>query len=131
MSDFGKANADVLAFLNGIVRDCKSAAADITEELGKRTKALSEQKLLPLRFERKKWSKKRMPKHLHEDVKIFKSKKTGRVQVGGGKATGSLWHLVNDGTYRSRPTHFMDEVLSEITSEIPSIVESKGKKLGG
>jgi len=37
-----------------------------------------------------------------------------RVRVRGGKHTGTLWHIVNNGTYRSKATHFMDKAIADV-----------------
>lgn len=40
------------------------------------------------------------------------------VSIRGGKKTGTLWHLVNDGTLHSRPTHFLDRAIKQMDENI-------------
>lgn len=42
-------------------------------------------------------------------------------KVMGGKKTGTLWHLVNDGNLHSQPTHFMDNAMQKLDSNIDKI----------
>jgi len=56
-----------------------------------------------------------------DDVKISTRKdRNGNLvaRVQGGKKTGSLWHLVNDGNLHSQPTHFMDDALKSLDGSI-------------
>lgn len=59
-----------------------------------------------------------------DDVKV--SIRTGKwgdryVRVMGGKRTGTLWHLVNDGTLHTQGTHFMDRALARLDGDIDEI----------
>jgi len=59
-----------------------------------------------------------------DDVKrTIKTNKWGEkyVSVRGGKMTGTLWHLVNDGNLHSTPTHFMDNAIAKFDREIDKI----------
>lgn len=72
-------------------------------------------------------------KHMADEVQITNKKdefgeRTTRVQ--GGKHTGSLWHLVNDGTYKSNATHFMDKAMAEAEPEIQAIIDAGLSKVG-
>lgn len=42
-------------------------------------------------------------------------------KVMGGKKTGTLWHLVNDGNLHSNPTHFMDNALKKLDKDIDKV----------
>lgn len=52
--------------------------------------------------------------HMHEDVKLRGNKSKGFMTIGGGKMTGTLWHIVNDGTYQSTGIHFIEKALDEM-----------------
>lgn len=70
--------------------------------------------------------------HMADDVVIKSGKdKFGHMycKVGGGKQTGTLWHLLNDGTYKNAPTHFMDNVVSETNSECEIVVDNELRKV--
>ena len=72
--------------------------------------------------------------HMADDVTI----KTGKdkygyryAKVGGGKRTGTLWHIVNDGTYKNRATHFMDNAISQSESEVQAIIDQELRRALG
>ena len=75
--------------------------------------------------------KKRIP-HMKDDVEYeLKTSRTGEryVSIRGGKKTGKLWHLVNDGHVAEDGTvvsgnHFIDKAVSQSEKEIESIVDS-------
>lgn len=78
-------------------------------------------------------------KHMADDVHInvAKNKYGDKVlKVQGGKKTGTLWHIVNDGSYnkqvgkRNRATHFIDDALKEAESEIEAIIDDELQKAG-
>ena len=70
--------------------------------------------------------------HMADDVeyKLKSSRAMGRyVSVGGGKSTGTLWHLVNDGHAAEDGTYvpgtfFIEKSLSKSDEEINSIIDS-------
>ena len=66
-------------------------------------------------------------KHLSEDVKRYK--KGQKIQIGGGPETAGLWHIVNDGTYRSKAYHFMEKVINEVNSRSDEAWEAGRKEL--
>lgn len=76
--------------------------------------------------------KKKRMKHMQDDVKHkVKTSKTGEryVSVGGGKKTGSLWHLVNNGHVAEDGTvvagkHFIEAAITQSNEEIESIIDS-------
>lgn len=68
--------------------------------------------------------------HTYQDVKKTHSKKYGYIAIGGGGLTGTLWHIINDGTYRSRATHFIDAVLANLDGKADEVFEKTFKKLG-
>lgn len=43
------------------------------------------------------------------------------VSIRGGKKTGTLWHIVNDGTLHSRGTHFLDRAMKQMDDNIDRI----------
>ena len=56
-----------------------------------------------------------------DDVKVSTRKDIDgnlSARVQGGKWTGTLWHLVNDGHLHSQPTHFMDDALKSLDGDI-------------
>lgn len=67
----------------------------------------------------------RRTKHLYQDIVVtIKKDEFGEkvLRVGGGWSTGTLWHLVNDGTYRTQPTHFMDKIIKKAEKEFDEIL---------
>lgn len=66
--------------------------------------------------------------HMADDVviKIGKDKYGYRyAKVCGGPKTGTLWHIVNDGTYKNKATHFMDDAISATEKEIEEIIDQE------
>lgn len=79
-------------------------------------------------------AKLRRPRDIHmaDDVVIRSGKdKYGYryVKVQGGKSTGTLWHIVNDGTFRNTATHFMDNAMSQAETDIQSIIDEELRKV--
>lgn len=67
-------------------------------------------------------------KHMADDVnyRIVKDRYGGKVaRIRGGRKTGTKWHLVNDGTYRSKATHFIDTAMKQSDEEIEQIFEEE------
>jgi HK97 gp10 family phage protein len=61
-----------------------------------------------------------------DDVKLsIRTDKYGDkyAKVMGGKKTGTLWHIVNDGNLHSQPTHFLDDVMKSLDDNIDAIWE--------
>jgi len=72
-------------------------------------------------------------KHMADDVQasVVKDKFGDRTaRIRGGRRTGTKWHLVNDGTYRSRATHFIDKALQQSEPEIEQILDDELRKAG-
>lgn len=72
-------------------------------------------------------------KHMADDVIVRTVKDVyGHkvVRVRGGRKTGTLWHIVNDGTYRSKATHFIDNATYRADTEINNILEEEMAKEG-
>ncbi len=70
--------------------------------------------------------------HMCDDVVVRTGKDTYGyrfAKVGGGKRTGTKWHLVNDGTYVTDPTHFMDNAIKDSELEIARIIDTELKKV--
>lgn len=117
-----KDNFDV--WLGNIVKDSEKAVEDVANELGNVAVAEMERRLLILKRKGKVPISRGV--HMYQDVKKVKSKKYGYISIGGGKKTATLYHLVNDGTYRTFPTHFMDSVINDLDSKIDTIWDRKG-----
>ncbi|WP_291568547.1 HK97-gp10 family putative phage morphogenesis protein [Clostridium sp. UBA2485] len=67
-------------------------------------------------------------KHMVDDIQVSVRKdKDGDyvARVRGGKKTGRKWHLVNDGTYKTDATHFMDRSIAESDAEIEAIIDEE------
>ena len=114
-------------WIESIHEDGKNAVIEVTEELAKITKEESEKELQKLQRTTK--LPKGRKKHMYQDVIITRSKRYKKVEVGGGRETGSLWHIVNDGTYRTKATHFMSNIINRIESVAEAAWEKAGRKL--
>lgn len=58
-----------------------------------------------------------------DDVKVSVITVNGRkvARVYGGKKTGTLWHLVNDGTLHAMGIHFIDGALARLDGSIDKL----------
>ena len=103
---------NIKVWLSDVESDIQGAAIETIEEYGDLAKSIAEKELFALRRDGK--LPVRRGKHMYQDVKVSKNKKKGRVTVGGGKLTGTLWHIVDEGTYNTDATHFIDKILNAL-----------------
>jgi HK97 gp10 family phage protein len=106
-------------FLNGISAESKEAERKMLKEAGEQVKKYVVANLNKHRRELAKRYKGRPA--MADDVKISTRKdRNGNLtaKVQGGKWTGTLWHLVNDGHLHAQPTHFMDNALKSLDNDI-------------
>ena len=115
------------AWIEGIGRDGENVTINVADKIGDYTKEEAERQLK--RIQRKGKLPKNRKVHMYQDVKKVISKKYGYVSIGGGKITGTLWHIVNDGSYRTKATHFIQAILNSVDKEIDRIWEQEGKVL--
>ncbi|HBT17792.1 MAG TPA: hypothetical protein DEB05_12655 [Firmicutes bacterium] len=118
-------NEDTLeSYLNGIVKDTEKTEKEMLTEAGNRVKEYIVESLnkhrraLAVRYKGR--------PAMADDVKVsVRTDKYGEkyARVSGGKKTGTLWHLVNDGNLYSQPTHFMDEAMNKLDDNIDDIWE--------
>lgn len=116
------------AWIEGVGKEGENVVLTVVSALGDYAKKESERQLK--HFQRKGKLPKSRNVHMYQDVKKVTSKKYGYVSIGGGRYTGTLWHIVNDGTYRNRALHFIDAVLKMIDLEVERIWDDKGRGLG-
>lgn len=116
--DYREHNEDALeTYLSSIVSDAEKTEKEMLQEASVKVKELvvaslnKHKRTLAARYKGR--------PAMADDVKINKSKGIAKIQ--GGKMTGTLWHLVNDGNLHSTPTHFMDEALSRLDGSIDKV----------
>ena len=121
--DYREYNDDTLeAYLSGILNDSEDTEAKMLKEAGEKVKAFV---IADLNKHRRALSTRYKGRPaMADDVKI--SIRTapygGRyARVMGGKMTGTLWHLVNDGNLHSTATHFMDGALANLDGDIDQV----------
>lgn len=123
-----KESEELEVFLKRIVKDSQYAVIETAKDMAKITKKKAENRLKDIQRDGK------LPKsrtvHMYQDVGVFNKPSKDRVEVGGKKETGKLWHIVNDGTYRSRPTHFIDWTLQDVDKEIDKVFNKNAKRSG-
>lgn len=110
------------AFLGQITTACEKTEKIILKESGQAIKRHVVDNLSAIR------SKDNEDGHIHmaDDVVVSTRKDEfgyNVVRVHGGKNTGTLWHLVNDGTYKTQATHFMDNAMESAEAEIEAIID--------
>jgi HK97 gp10 family phage protein len=69
--------------------------------------------------------------HMKDDIKVsVKDDQEGSVFaiIRGGKYTGYKWHLVNNGTVKSRATHFIDIAMNKSENEVNQIIDEMIRK---
>lgn len=106
-------------FLKGISAESEEAERKMLKEAGEHVKKAVVANLNKHRRALAKRYKGRPA--MADDVKIsIRKDKDGNLaaKVQGGKRTGTLWHLVNDGHLHSQPTHFMDNALKSLDDNI-------------
>lgn len=114
-----KDNNTFEVFLKGISAESEDAEKKMLKEAGEQVKKYVVANLNKHRRVLAKRYKGRPA--MADDVKISTRKdRNGNIaaKVQGGKKTGSLWHIVNDGHLHSQPTHFMDNALKSLDGEI-------------
>ena len=121
--DYREHNEDTLeVYLSSIVTDSEETEREMLKNAGEELKEFMIQSLnrhrrvLAIRY--------RGRPAMADDVKLtVRVSKWGEkyARVMGGKKTGTLWHLVNDGNLHSTPTHFMDSALAKLEGEIDKI----------
>lgn len=116
--------------LGSITRDCERAGLDAQRECAKSIKRAVIRRLESIKTKDLKAKEEKIINHMCADVKTTTTKDEygdSIIKVQGGKKTGTKWHIVNDGTYRSRATHFMDLALNDVDQELESIINQKLK----
>jgi len=109
-------------YLNDIVKDAEKTERQMLEEAGDQLKEYivanlnKHRRVLAVRY-------KGRPAMADDVKRTIRTNKWGEkyVSVRGGKMTGTLWHLVNDGTLHTRGTHFMDGALARMDGSIDKL----------
>lgn len=113
-----KENGDTIEmFLKGIQTDSEELGLNLLKLAGEKAKQLV---IANLNKHRRALAVRHRPA-LADDVKLsIRKDKFGEryAQVSGGKRTGTLWHIVNDGNLYSRPTHFLDNAMQKLDEAI-------------
>ncbi|MBU5425013.1 HK97 gp10 family phage protein [Tissierella pigra] len=109
-------------FLSGILEDSEEAEKKMLQEAGEQVK---EYVIANLNKHRRVLAKRYYGRPaMADDVKvsIVTNKQGFKVaRVYGGKKTGTLWHLVNDGNLHSIGIHFMDGALARMDGTIDKL----------
>lgn len=121
--DYREQKSDTLeVYLTSIIKDSEITEKDMLKEAGEKVKELivrnlnKHRRVLAIRYKGR--------PAMADDVKVsVRTEKWGNksVKIMGGKMTGTLWHLVNDGNLHSTPTHFMDGAINELDKDIEEI----------
>lgn len=107
-------------FLSEISKGSEELGTNLLKSAGEKAKDIVVSNLR----KHKRILKKRYKISLSDDVKLsIRTDKYGEkyAKVMGGKETGTIWHIVNDGNLHSQPTHFMDSALKELDGKIDDI----------
>ena len=109
----------LVVFLDGIQVECEKVEREMLQKSGDKVRELviaelnKHRRVLAVRY-------KGRPAMADDVSRTTRTSRWGDryVRVGGGRRTGTLWHLVNDGTLHSRATHFMDRALAKLDGDI-------------
>lgn len=109
-------------YLNDIVKDAEKTERQMLEEAGDQLKEYIEtnlnkhRRVLAVRY-------KGRPAMADDVKRTIRTNKWGRkyVSVRGGKKTGTLWHIVNDGHLHSVGIHFMDGALARMDGSMDKL----------
>jgi HK97 gp10 family phage protein len=121
------------AFIQSTVTATEEAKNTFLKATAKETKAAVIKhvpKSTPVTLRR---GKERTASHVHmkDDVvaSVVEDKKYGgkMARIRGGRRTGTLWHLVNDGTYRSQASHFIDKAMNDVDDMIDGLLDNAMK----
>lgn len=121
--EYREYNEDTLeVFLSEIEKDAEKTEKEMLEEAAEKVKEYvvanlnKHRRVLAVRYKGR--------PAMADDVKIsIRTEKWGGryARVMGGKMTGTLWHLVNDGTLHAMGTHFMDGALARLDGSIDKL----------
>jgi len=121
--DFKENNADTLdTYLSSVLKDSDKTEKEMLKEAGEAVKVFvvknldKHRRILAIRYKGR--------PAMADDVKVsIRTNKWGNkyAKVMGGKMTGTLWHLVNDGNLHSTPTHFMDGAIDRLDQDIDKV----------
>lgn len=109
-------------FLKSILTESEQAERDMLKEAGEQVREYvvanlnKHRRALAVRYKGR--------PAMADDVKIsIRTEKWGGryARVMGGKMTGTLWHIVNDGHLHAMGTHFMDEALARLDGTIDKL----------
>ena len=121
--DYREHNDDTLeAYLSGIVKDSEMTEQEMLRNAGEKVKEFIVSNLN--RHRRVSAVRYKGRPAMADDVKVsIRAGKWGdrHARVMGGKMTGTLWHLVNDGNLHSSATHFMDGALARLDGDIDKL----------
>lgn len=105
-------NMDIKVWLADIERESGELTMKVAENYGEYGKKVVEKLLSSARRQGRVPEKRGV--HMYEDVKLRKSRAKGYMTLGGGRMTGTLWHIVNDGTYQTTGIHFIEKALDQM-----------------
>lgn len=110
-------NDSLDVYLKGIIKDGDIAEKEVLEAASEKVKEYIVANLNKHKRSLEKRYKNRPA--MADDVKITRRK--GTLKISGGVKTGTLWHIVNDGTLHTMGIHFMDGALARLDDSIDGI----------
>jgi len=110
-------------FLDSTASDVEAAKNHFLKAAADKTKAAVKRHIPRTAGVRRHTGRKRMVDDIQAGLvedKIYGGK---RARVRGGRQTGALWHIANNGTHRSRGTNFMDKAMADVEGQIDSALD--------
>jgi len=121
--NYNEQKSDTLeVYLSSIIKESEESEKGMLRDAGEKVKEAivknlnKHRRILSVRYKDR--------PAMADDVKVsIRTEKWGNksAKVMGGKMTGTLWHLVNDGHLHAMPTHFMDSAMTKLDGDIDKI----------
>jgi len=111
------------SFLDGTVQAVENAKLATLKKAASDTKKAVIARMPLTNGKRRHKHRKRMVDGVQAQLvpdKIYGGK---RVRVRGDRQTGSLWHILNNGTYRQQATHFLDKAMADVEAGLDATLD--------
>ena len=110
-------------FLDGTVLSTEKAKLNTLKKAAKDTKAAVRNRMPLTTGPRRHLKRKRMIDDIEAGLVDDKIHGGKRARVRGGRQTGPLWHILNNGTYRTRATNFINKAMADVESSLDATLD--------
>jgi len=110
-------------FLSGTVLEVEAAKKRFLNDAKNKTKAAVSRNMPRTAGVRRHQHRKRFIDDIQASLVDDKEFGGKRALVRGGRDTGTLWHILNNGTRRSRATNFMDKAIADVDGKLDATLD--------